>query len=360
MYTCSGAIKNASVLYLYIANLDFVLFLSKYVIVLGMNKAEERMIRRIDRENARRARRGPQILIDSVYKHVKTLFTKYRFIISVIDFEHVYGQEIIHKYLGALSQVTQQFGKQTELEKQNAKLATIFEYIVVTFSELGNWFGHDALAIKTHNYDDVVGGIDLYVQGKEHVDKHGEIVPNCVFGIDVTFIDLRYPHRLEQKLERLAGRIKGGKPKFRDGVRVKEYFPKIVFFKDLFTDEAKPGMYMPGFVFAMSKELVIDLMQLYQTKQNKTLSNHEVQKHILQQIYIQATAMVDWMERHATLVPDDVKTKVENVRTRVLKRIAELQSTFDFSTMSEHTEAVLQFVQKLYSVERDLSIPSTR
>ncbi len=318
-----------------------------------MNSREDKLIQRISRQERQHARRQPrEFEFEDVYRHFLDRFRKPEYMIRAVEFQDVYNKKQLTEYFQRLNEAKAGFNELSWVEQQNIKLATIFEGIMVEFSELGNWLGEDVKVVKTLAYDDIVNGIDLYVQGREYKDENGETVPEVLFGIDVTYTcNLNDTRRLERKLQRIASKIKGGVPKLRNGMQMREYLPHVDFYRDLFAKEAHSGIYMPGFVVFLRKSMVEELARAYQNGERSKLSGHSVQKEILQQIYAQATAMADWIETHTASAPDKVKKEIASVRYRVLKRIEKIQEDFNFSEISENTAILLSLLQKIYSLD---------
>jgi hypothetical protein len=188
------------------------------------------------------------------------------------DFVDLYTVDVVRKEMDYVSQLKKQHDlnhaeEGTEREK---RLATIAEAIVSDGIGLYDWLGENAHFIVPAPYDDYVNGIDGLVEIEESKQQASHIG----LALDATF-----SADMAKKLGGLKRDIQMGRP-----------FQMRYFSSDILDMRGALGN-VPRAVFALEKETIRDLAELWLTKNKQALTEHPVQYQLLDQLIAQCEVL---------------------------------------------------------------------
>lgn len=160
--------------------------------------------------------------------------------------------------------------------------ATVIEAIIFDQIQKGNWFGEDAIAFLTSDYDDYLNGADLAVEtgGKLNLSGgHG-----ILLSFDATYSESR--ERIESKISKFVQKISSGKM----GV--------ITFYKSPNGRVRGSVDYVPVLTVGFGKATIARLSELWlknNEDSNKELSKHPAQKLILEECRVQLESFLNFV-----------------------------------------------------------------
>ncbi|HEX2792314.1 MAG TPA: hypothetical protein VHO23_01180 [Candidatus Paceibacterota bacterium] len=193
------------------------------------------------------------------------------------DFAEVYSADTIAEDVALTERLEKKFeSNQTPQEANAKKIADTLEAIVLMQSEMSNWLG-DATTLKASRYDDFVNKTDMLAEW--HSPEDGSRI--LALAVDVTFGKAT----MEKKLQAIKDEIDSGK------------LGSIKYFKDERGDFIGKRNNVPRLVIGMSQPVVEDLARLWLNNDTKALAAHPAQRVILDEIYIQLSAMLEYANR---------------------------------------------------------------
>lgn len=212
-----------------------------------------------------------EIKINDAYNRVIRLFDKHSLKVDDPEFKELYGQEKIDYDKAYIKKNELRF-EESNLPGENIlfKNAAILEYIVYEQSELGEWFGKQALTFKTTKYDDLLHGVDMAIEFEE---------PNESFGYLGLAVDISFGDELSKKFASIKDNIDSGK------------LTQIDYFKSPRTGP-KGLKNVPRVVLAVDGKTVSKLIDFWIEKSQdskNSLANHPVQIQILTEFQLQLT-----------------------------------------------------------------------
>jgi hypothetical protein len=212
-----------------------------------------------------------EIKINDAYNRVIRLFDKYALKEDDPDFKELYGEVKIKDDLEYIERMEKIFKEVNSTEQNIAfKKAAIFEYIVYEQSELGDWFGKQALTFKTTKSDDLRYKVDMAIEFEE---------PNKSFGYLGLAVDVCFGVEFSEKFTSIKENIDSGK------------LTQIDYFKSPRTGP-KGLKNVPRVVLAVDGKTMNQLIDLWIEKSQDSkdkLANHPVQIQILTEFQLQLT-----------------------------------------------------------------------
>lgn len=230
--------------------------------------------------------------LDRYFKKAEEDLNEYR--VKIDEFVLLYGEKQVRADQERVDSIKNKFMKENSSREIDAKkLAIIFESIFNEHAELSNWLGENAAVIPTHEFDDIINGIDAIVE----FSKEGKNPDHLGLGIDVT-----YSSHLGEKFGKIKERIDNGKLS-----SIKYFHSDNMGFTGRLSK-------VPRVVVSVDKETVKELVVLRDKKANKELSEHFIQFQILEEILIQLDIFMDYAEK---IGKADVVRKFEVARNIV-------------------------------------------
>ncbi len=225
------------------------------------------------------------------------------------DFEALYSKEDIQKDAQFVAKRKKNFAdmnKEGRLLK--LKMAQVLEYIIFEQSELSEWFGPNALTIKTSEFDDIVNGVDMVIEFEDPLEHEAESFDRLGTAVDVSFgTDLR------GKFERIVQEIESG------------LLSEVKYFK---SERSKPQKleHLPRIVIGCAPETIEELVKLWTMGDKTTLGQHPIQVQLLHEIVDQLKVF----EEYARFVVKNEKTAntYQNLKEIVANLLAEKKKEF--------------------------------
>jgi hypothetical protein len=190
-------------------------------------------------------------------------------------FSDVYDQTGLDRDIKRVEDLERAFDSQNTAEELRMKrISNIFEASILKHGELGNWFGGEAITVKTSKYDDYVNGVDTVIEFPE-----GEGQERHHLGLAA---DISFSPDIQKKFERVIGRIQKG---------------ELVDLK--YFDSKEAGIHgklanLPEVIIGADSRTVLELADLSLENQNKALAEHRIQIMLLMQIKAQLEAFTTY------------------------------------------------------------------
>lgn len=175
------------------------------------------------------------------------------------EFKDIYPDEW-HDDLTKASGLDDKFSANDSKEdSEQKKVADAFEAIILKFGETFEWFGSNAMTLKTSKFDDYTNGVDIVAEFSEE---------------DRLAIDVTYSANAIKKFEKILSHIKDG-----DLGEVKYFISQIGDTKGKIEG-------IPEVVIGASRKTVTDLSNLWSNERysKDKIASHYVQIMILKQI----------------------------------------------------------------------------
>lgn len=197
------------------------------------------------------------------------------------EFVDYYGERNVERDNEHVRKAIMDFERNdTDSQKQMAKIAKIFEAIILEHGELSDWFGPNSTTFKTSLYDDIENGVDTIVEfsGEESLENSRQGSSHLALAIDETFsTDIR------KKFLRIRERIDKG-----DLAEIKYFMPE---------DADEPGLKnLPLVVIGADMKAVEELGELWLEGKNRDLGKHQIQFQILEELLIQLETFGNYAE----------------------------------------------------------------
>jgi hypothetical protein len=157
--------------------------------------------------------------------------------------------------------------------------ADVMEGLIYRQIGRSGWFGPEAAAIKTSDYDDYVNGVDLMVEfeGESRSRRH------LGLAIDVTFSADANTGTLDKKFDRIKKEIDGGS------------LAQVRYFKSRNTRMIFENL--PRVVVGMERIKVTELATIWMNdERHGEFATHPVQRMILEQVYTQLVGFSRYAE----------------------------------------------------------------
>jgi hypothetical protein len=211
--------------------------------------------------------------------------------IKLDELSDLYGADTIARDEAYVAKREREFAaSMSDAERQQLKLATVFEAILHEQGEQSNWFGEAAVTIKTSKLDDIANGVDEIVEFEED-EKSPSYLALAVDATYSTFPD----HKL-QKIKEEIDRGELAKIKY------------AVIENTGFRGELNK---VPRVVIGVSARTVNQLAELWLSKNTKELAKHPVQIQILEEVLMQCKAFGKYAESKGQL---EIARKYENTQ----------------------------------------------
>lgn len=237
--------------------------------------------------------------------HDRALETVDRARVSEADFIEPYGEETVRRDLEKVRSLEESFSSR-ESGQEMKKIADIFEALIIEHGELSNWFGENAVTIKTSKFDDYENGVDAVIEFRGDEPRSASYLG---LAADVTFTN-----DTTKKFDRLKAQIRSG-----ELARVKYFHSEHM---NIHGQLSK----LPEVVIGASKATVLELAELWMAKQNRALAEHRIQMMILHQIEEQLLTFAMYAESlgrsEAVAIYNDRYDVVQNI----IKEKADIES----------------------------------
>ncbi len=201
------------------------------------------------------------------------------------DFYQVYGENECVADLKKVSDIKNEFvhktfraGVDQAKVEHDSRLASIAENLLIKNISEHGWFGENAVAIPTHDFDDYVGGVDFVV---EFYDEQN---PSTYAGLSIDATFSKNPAIVNKKLDRIKDECEVGK------VAEVKYFSSYQFDRDT-PPEFMGIIKTPRAVVVIHPKLLAELMQLESDK-NSEIKSHITQVVVLNQIKFQYEQLI--------------------------------------------------------------------
>ncbi len=223
-------------------------------------------------ENNFEARVMDEMLMDQAYERAENIIEKDAI---KIDNQFSYHKDA-DRDRAYVEKMEDEFEREaTPEEKEVSKIATVFETLVYTHGELSNWFGKDAVTIKTSRYDDIVNKIDSLVEFRKE--------PGSASYLGLA-IDVTMSKEMDEKLESIRKQIDSGKLS-----EVKYFHSKHIGMTGTLHD-------VPRVIAAANQGTIRQLTELWMENDNKALANHWIQFQMLESMLLQAKTFKRYAE----------------------------------------------------------------
>lgn len=186
------------------------------------------------------------------------------------EFVDIYSEEQIQNDLLEIKNIENTLNlNSSKQEKENRKIASLLEGVIVDQVEANEWLGEDCEIIPASRYDDIKNGIDIIgIFNKKNVAQH------LGLAIDVTFASNH--ETLFKKLNSIKATIYSANS------------PKLKYFRDPETGQHKV-LYLPKVIIGTRLSSAEKLLILWGSKEegkNKKLKEDPMQaKIILESLY---------------------------------------------------------------------------
>lgn len=189
-------------------------------------------------------------------------------------FNGLYPKETIERDIRTVERLERQFESDaTPEEKEDQKLAYIFEAIFHDGLAKGDWFGEGVHAIKPSRFDDIVNKVDSVVEFQEglSVERDGKSASYLALAMDVTF-----GARVEEKLRRIKN------------VEIGEgQSTSIKYFESQYLGGQLELAGVPRVVVGADRRAVKQLIDVWISDDEKALVEHPLHKMVLEEIRMQ-------------------------------------------------------------------------
>ena len=255
------------------------------------------------------------IIREKAFERVQKSLREYA--IDPQEFTDLYGKNNIEKDKRYVSEMEAIFKADRSTLEFLKKTATIFEAIVNECGESCNWFGPDAIMIKTTRYDDIENNTDEIVEFEEGENSASWLA----LAIDVTF-----SQKLDKKFDAIYEEIDNGSMAI------------IKYFKSERMNIRGEMSMIPHVVIGADLDTVNELMRLWNEKKNNTLSGHFIQFQILEEVLIQCESFAKYAEAIGkNNVCDAYKKSAETIR----KIIEEKKKTVNDTGVRDKVHAAI-------------------
>lgn len=156
-------------------------------------------------------------------------------------------------------------------------LAKAFEAVLYEQAEQSDWFGPDAVTIRTSRYDDYKNGVDSVVEFEEGESKASHLA----LAIDVTTSS-----HLRDKLWRIRDEINQG------------HLAEVKYFKSDRLNIRGQMTNIPRVIIGAQKSSVLEVINYWLNREQSKLAKHPIQLKILKETEIQLDAFQDYSLRH--------------------------------------------------------------
>lgn len=181
------------------------------------------------------------------------------------SFIEPYGEETVKRDLETVRQKEAKFETNKDAHLAELKeIADIFEAIVLENGELNNWFGENAVTIKTSKYDDYENGVDAVIEFRVEEPRSASFLG---LAADVTFSS-----DTTKKFNRLEAQIAKG------------ILPRVKYFHSEYAHIHGQLSMVPEVIIGASKKTVMEVAELWANRENKELAKHRLQIMILHQM----------------------------------------------------------------------------
>lgn len=213
--------------------------------------------------------------LDRVYQKVENIIKDDR--IDIDGFQDLYGEGQVKRDKEYVEKMNGKFDQESNYkDKENKKIATIFEGIIGEQAELSEWLGSDINTIFATEYDDIVNGIDIIAEFSENKTEFSHL------GLAV---DATYSNQFSEKILKIKENIKKGK------------LATIKYFESSDMDFKGQLSQIPRVVIASDFKTVIELVELWDTGKKEDLANHPIQFQILEQIIMQLKTFKEYAQK---------------------------------------------------------------
>jgi hypothetical protein len=223
-------------------------------------------------------------------------------------FEKTYGREAIQADLAYVEKRERKFeddraqGREAEMIH---KYSTIFEGVLYEEIEKSNWLGEYAFTIRPSRYDDIRNEIDLVVEFRDP----DQPTSSLGLAIDITLAKDKKDIQRGVIFPDLSKKIVRSKEEIQ-----RDRLPEVKY-------AAPKGQKMPRVVVATDLATIKDLAELYLTKDTKRLADHPFQIRLLDQIFLQLKAQLDYAQG----VPNSTAEREIAERLTIIERIRQLK-----------------------------------
>jgi len=212
--------------------------------------------------------------LEKAYKKALEIIERDR--IKTDELADLYGAETIARDNAYVKKREEEFEiSLSDADRQQRKLAAVFEAILHEHGEQSNWFGEAAVTIKTSRFDDIVNGVDEIVEFEEKATSPSYLA----LAVDATYST--FP---DHKLIKIKEEINKG-----ELAQIKYAVAENTGFRGELNK-------VPRVVIGVSSRTVNELAELWLSKDNKVLANHPVQMQILEEVLMQAKAFAKYAE----------------------------------------------------------------
>jgi|SRR3989344_282597 len=215
------------------------------------------------------------LFLDRAYERAQKILGE-----NAIDqrsFGGLHPQADIDRDLAMVNRLENKFQEEsTPQEREDNKLATIFEAIFHDGLTNGRWFGEDVNAIKPSRFDDIVNKVDSIVEFQKGVAvKRGDKSASYLaLAMDVTF-----GSRVEEKLRRIKN-VEIGEGKLT----------QIKYFESKYLGGQLELSGVPRVVVGADREAVKELVGVWLSGDEKGLEAHPLRAMVLEEIRMQLEA----------------------------------------------------------------------
>lgn len=242
-------------------------------------------------------------IIDKAYRKSEKLISEYS--LKEEDFIDSHGAENVAKDTAYVENMERKFEQNLSEEQKYCKmLADIFEAMI--YDQIDNdWFGHDAVGIKTTRYDDIKNGVDQIVEFQEGEDSASHLA----LAIDATTSE-----DLDKKIERIKKEIEKG-----DMAHIKYFLSEYMREHKGFGRGEMVNI--PRVVIGADRNIIKELSELWLENKNKDLAKHPIQFQILKEIIIQCGVF----KNYAAKIQDGKdRTKIVNMYNKTQEIVKEI------------------------------------
>lgn len=227
------------------------------------------------------------------------------------DFVDLYGEDEIKHDLTYVAKREKKFAEEEEGSAgilKNKRLAKVLESIIFDQGELSNWFGEQALTIKTSRYDDIANGVDMVIEFADPAEHAGESFDRLGLAIDISF-----RNDVSGKFDHIKDEIDSGE------------LTEVKYFKSE-RSRAQHLEHLPRVIIDCAPETIEELVKFWVTKDHRRLAYHPIQVQMLHEISEQLKVL----GTYARLVAkrDNIADTYEYLRTIIDPLLAAKRKEF--------------------------------
>lgn len=213
--------------------------------------------------------------LDEIYRNAEKFLKQEE--VKIENFIDLYGEENVKKDQEFIKKVEAEFAQKSSPESEESeKLATILEAVIHSQVELNDWFGPNAITIKSSRFDDIKNGVDSIAEFQE---------PEKSASYFALAIDATLSPDIKDKFDRIKKEIDSGK------------LARIKYFSSDYMNIRGELNKVPRVIIGAESKTVRELGELWADRNNKILEKHPIQFLILKEMLFQCEVFKNYAKK---------------------------------------------------------------